>query len=140
MAAYPNTFENPGRIGRRVLFCLAEYDAQDIIQKRQLAGTATRSGNTPKEGDVYPGIIIKDWNMELDLEWARDHMFDSAQERLPDDELVKRLVIFNDERSRSSSVNLQVFLDGNDIYWSTSRSMYLPETHDTPNGHWIFAD
>jgi len=138
MAEYPNSFPNPGRIGSRVLYCLAEYDVKDIMQKRQAAGTAVRNGNAPKEGDVVPGIIIKDWNMTMDLDWARDHMFDSAGETLPDDVLKKRLKIFNDERERTSSVNLQVFLDGNDSYWLTSRGMYLPEIHDSEKGHWVY--
>lgn len=140
MAEYPNTFSNPGRVGSRVLYCLAEYDVKDINFKRQQAGAATRNGNAHKEGDIVPGIIIKDWNAHLDLDWARDHIFDSAGETLPDDELVKRLKIFNDERERTSSVNLQVFLDGNDSYWLTSRGMYLPDVHDTEKGHWVFSD
>jgi hypothetical protein len=135
-----NTFDNPGRIGRRVLYCLAENDVHEIVQKRRASGSAQRSGNDPREGQVYPGLIVADFFAPLKIS------------DLGPEGTEERLAILNADRLKYSSANLQVFLDGNDSHWPTSRQMYDPAQHYTlrgeepqekvpnPKGRWIFAD
>jgi len=116
-----HTFTSPGRIGRRVLYCLNDADVREIQWQRQLAGKGSRNGNDPKEGQVYPGVIVADFYSPL----ASDE---------------KRTVEDRQTRLEQSSVNLQVFLDGNDSYWATSRSQWIPGKEINPLGHWIFAE
>lgn len=108
-------FENPGRVGKRVLYMLTEMDVRDIIKSRQVAGYATAHGNDPREGQIVPGIVVADWG---------------------------------------GSANLQVFLDGIDSYWPTSRTLFDPEGSTDyerelavkgeytpePKGKWIFLE
>lgn len=83
-------FSGAKRLGTPILYCLGESDFRQIITDRRNAGQGTARGNDPREGQVYPGVIVADWG---------------------------------------GSVNLQVFLDGNDTYWPTSRSEFDPEKH-----------
>lgn len=122
-----NTFEaaRASRVGMRVLYMLNEDDARAIVIRRLNAGRATRSGNDPHEGQVYPGVIVADWFYPLESDAQRD----------PSDVEARR---------RNFSVNIQVFLDGEDSYWATSRSQYQlapgePLDEHAPNqrGHWV---
>lgn len=116
------------RVGARVLYMLSEPDARDIFQKRRQAGWATKTGNEPREGQVVPGIIVADWYHPL------------TASQLPDAELTEeKLAALNAERQAASSVNIQVFLDGDDGYWVTSRSMWTESTGaEYMKSRWVF--
>lgn len=114
------------RLGLPVLYTLSESDVREIRQKRVAAGSATKSGNDAHEGDTYPGIIVRDWAQQNLLDLAAKgelHRGDGVALE-PDDYLAQ------------ASVNLQVFLDGNDVHWATSRS---EQTGEDPKGHFVLA-
>jgi hypothetical protein len=84
-------------IGRIVHYTLSEQDAAQINKRRSDArnlnaagvtlasqglGPQIHIGNPVEAGDVFPGIVVRVWNV--------------------------------------GSVQLQVFLDGNDTFWATS--------------------
>ena len=78
-------------VGKIVLYCLTEEDAQAINRRRidtvqgvenWPKGAQAHIGNRVMAEDVYPAMIVRDWG---DL------------------------------------CNLQVFLDGNDSYWAMSK-------------------
>jgi hypothetical protein len=122
MSGYPNTFNNPGRIGRRVLYCLGEHDVREIIMKKQRRGTDSASFNEPREGDVVPGIIIRDWYIKSE----------GRPMNQPD--------ATDEDMERLSSVNIQLFLDGDASHWVTSRSMWTEDiSEEYQKGRWIFA-
>lgn len=85
-------------LGSTVLYKLTDDDALAVNRRRQDAnervrslqvaqqGSQTHVGNSAREGDVFPGLVVRRWG---DL--------------------------------AASPVNLQVFLDGNDVLWVTSR-------------------
>ncbi len=82
-------------LGHRVIYKLTDFDVREIIQKRRGAGTATASGNDPREGDEFPAIIVKEF---------------------------------------VGAANLQVFLDGTDVFWATSRSRFDTAAHGSWDG------
>ena len=110
------------RLGKRVLYTLSEADVHSIGQQRLAAGQSARNGNPVREGDTYFGVIVKD-NMQLDL-----------YERVLAGEIQDGLgrVLEAESWMASMSANIQLFLDGNDSYWVTSRSEFIPEQH----GRW----
>ena len=86
-----HTFPSSTLIGRNVLYMLNEGDVRQIVQERQNAGRASSRGNDPRDGSVYPGVIVAEFG--------------------------------------GTTANLQVFLDGTDSFWPTSRSMFQPDGH-----------
>jgi hypothetical protein len=120
------------RLGAIVLYTLSEQDARQIIDERRRAGLGTFRGNDPHEGDTYPAMIVRDWggDEETRAKYA-------AGEITKADEA--RTVITLSQAIDTWSCNLQVFLDGNDTLWVTSRSKFTPapEGYDAdPKGHW----
>jgi hypothetical protein len=101
------------RLGAVVLYRLSEQDVQQIIQRRRSAGLITYAGNDPHEGDVFPAMIVRDW--------ADPAIISATPSTMNITEYVD-----------GQPVNLQVFLDGNDVFWSTSRKRGLGK------GHWEF--
>lgn len=59
------------------------------------AGAQAHIGNDAKEGAQYAAMVVEDWRQHGEASGAG----------VPDD----------------AAVNLQVFLDGNDVFWATSR-------------------
>ena len=45
-------------IGCIVLYTLGKYDAETIQSRRAEAGTV---GNTVREGDVFPAVVVRTW-------------------------------------------------------------------------------
>lgn len=82
-------------IGRVVLYCLSEQDAEQINRRRTTGhsiaerireaawpvGAQAHIGTTVYAGDVCPGIVVRVWNEDC--------------------------------------INIQVLLDGNDVLWAT---------------------
>jgi hypothetical protein len=114
------------RLGDNVLYRLSEQDVREIIQKRRTAGIATASGNDPHEGDVYPAIIVRDW-ADPDFESGRKRNEKYRGEGVPNE------VVDSRDYVDSMPVNLQVFLDGNDVFWATSRILGYSK------GQWNYA-
>lgn len=95
--------------GERVLYVLSADDAEKINRRRtdgpSIAqrirekiwpmGAQAHVGNTVKAGATFPGIVVEDWRQQAEASGAG----------LPAD----------------PAVNLQVFLDGSDTFWATSR-------------------
>lgn len=94
-------FSTAKRTGQRILYMLSEYDVKVIIQERRAAGYATHHGNDPREGQIFPGVIVADWGNGID---------------------------------DTGSANLQVWLDGTDTFWPTSRGRFNPAAH----GHYRY--
>lgn len=132
------------RLGAIVLYTLGADEARAIIDSRSAAGRASRSGNEPRDGETYPAIIVRDWSTsdpEHRAKYERGEISDGSGR-----------VITLAEMIAGASVNLQVFLDGNDTYWATSRTMFDPakhirlvdpdtrETEPDHRGHWVFPD
>lgn len=128
------------RLGAIVHYTLSESDARQVRQERIAAGAATRRGNDALEGDTYPAMIVRDW--AYSPETAR-----SAAERslvpapdghdpnplvldeLTDEEIRAEASRLRELSANTASVNLQVFLDGTDTLWVTSRSEFDPSQH-----------
>ena len=86
-------------IGRIVHYCLTEQQAAEINRRRTTGpsiaerikvvawphGAQAHIGNAAREGDTFPGLIVRTWGTDP-----------------------------------TSAVQLQVFLDGNDVLWATS--------------------
>lgn len=149
------------RTGRIVLYTLNEEDVRTIIGRRISAGKATFSGNDPKAGYVYPAMIVQDWMRNADeieaqmrdarngTDWAGQSYKGLTDEQF--EERVAQTRAFVSENEHQAVVNLQVFLDGTDTYWATSRSEFSPEKHrkqvadgfdakdagPDPRGHWV---
>ncbi len=148
------------RLGHRVIYVLSEQDVRDIIGKRLNAGRGTFTGNDPREGDHYAAIIVRDWHADTPMpvtvgdiqflvsaehdgipgpnttakikQWQEAHNLDPDGKWGPNCEAALRL-----ERLNAAPANLQVFLDGNDSWWSTSRSAFNNRKHGeiTPAGY-----
>lgn len=86
-----NTFPESTLVGTRVLYMLSEGDVRQIVQERLAAGRASAHGNDPREGQIFPGVVVAAFG--------------------------------------ESTANLQVFLDGTDAYWPTSRGRFNPESN-----------
>lgn len=117
------------RLGRGVLYCLDEQDARNIRFQRIQAGQAARNGNDAHEGDVFYGIIVRDFGAGLVPPEGTTWEEEATKARL--------------------AVNIQLFLDGNDSFWVTSRTPYVGKTKifgmeeeqpQDPRGHWTYAD
>ena len=124
------------RLGLSVLYTLTEVDVRMIVQRRRDAGSAIRSGNEPREGDTYPAIIVRDHAGDP-AEHARVRALIAAGKYADKrgggyDELIREQLAIHDALPSAPSVNLQVWLDGNDAYWATSRSEFDPRKH----GNW----
>lgn len=119
------------RAGQMVLYTLNEAEIREIRQRRVAAGSATKSGNDPHEGQEYPALIVRDW-AQLDMlpryQAGEIHRGDG-------------IPITEAEFWAGATVNLQVFLDGDHVYWATSRTVYQPGVHGefTELGHDIFT-
>lgn len=110
-------------LGARVLYTLNDQDAASIVQQRNAAGKATLRGNDPRAGDVCTAIIVRVFG-PTDPKWEDDF------EGRPDYEQASLLSAWNSfERPENRHVNLQVFLDGNDTLWATSRTQFTPDVH-----------
>jgi hypothetical protein len=78
-----------------------EHEAHEEQIKSQAAiygwpaGAQAHIGNSAKEGAQYPAMVVEDWSQHTEASGAGT----------PDD----------------PAVNLQVFLDGTDVFWATSR-------------------
>lgn len=143
-------------LGLRVIYTLNADDVRAIVQNRRQAGQAVHRGNDPREGDMHPALIVKCFGMTGDeikarvgqmcKEYAESKAFINEGnphaatrhgrelvERFPTmhqfDAHVKQVAEGLAKQAASAGVNLQVFLDGNDTYWATSRSEYDPEKH-----------
>lgn len=51
-------------VGRIVHLTLSEAQARQINAARTQAGHATKTGNTAREGDIVPLIIVRVWDTE----------------------------------------------------------------------------
>jgi hypothetical protein len=78
--------------GEMVLYTLSGDDAEIDIWPR---GAQAHIGNAAKEGAQYAAMVVEDWKQHGEASGAG----------VPD----------------NPGVNLQVFLDGNDVFWATSR-------------------
>lgn len=107
------------RVGLNVLYTLTEYDAREIVQNRRNAGIATARGNDPREGQTYPAIIVA------------DHVHEAHRPRVEAGEFTVSgaPVLTWESYIAGISVNLQVFLDGTDVFWATSRTEYDATKH-----------
>jgi hypothetical protein len=150
------------RLGEIVLYTLSEQDAKQIIQDRRNAGIAAARGNDPREGDTYPAIIVRDFGQteeqyrqgievgkrNLTDQWRGANGHESPARGWPVEfrgmpsanfykvylpEWERSLPPFDPE---AGACNLQVFLDGTDVYWATSRS--LCREGDDPKGHFQY--
>ncbi len=106
--------------GRIVLFCLANYQADEINRRRKHSrdqidyhrwkknGTMVHIGNEVKAGDIFPAMVVQVWG-------------DTPE----------------------CAVNLKVFLDGSDDYWVTSTSVERAQdeggiaVHTEGRYHWM---
>lgn len=120
------------RLGRSVLYVLGSTDVQEIVQKRIQAGRATFNGNDPREGETYPAIIVRDWGVSLS-QYEEQLAAGNIATRLIDG---KHVPVPYAEALNAAVVNLQVFLDGHQIHWATSRAMARPD--EDPRGKWSF--
>jgi len=138
-----------------VRYTLTESDAREIRSKRLVAGSASRSGNDAHEGDTYPAMIVRDWMtqsleevtaatrklwLDPDSGWGLDKLFSlSLDPDSPADlEQIERHIAdaareLHGQQVANATQNLQVFLDGNDTHWVTSRSEFDPAKH----GRWV---
>jgi hypothetical protein len=132
------------RLGQIVRYTLSESDAREITQKRIAKGTAAAAGNAAEEGATYPAMIVRDWCYEpgtaravaernLTGSWNAPggEPNQDALEALTEEEITEEASRLRAASANTASVNLQVFLDGNDTHWVTSRSEYDPSTHGT---------
>jgi hypothetical protein len=101
-------------LGNIVFYCLTAEDAEAINRRRTTGssiadrikedkwplGAQAHIGNEAAEGQVYPAMVVRDW----------------------------------DPNAPDPMVNLQVFLDGNDTYWATSR--HESQNCETVPGKW----
>lgn len=99
------------RVGRTVLFTLAEHHVRSIIERRRMAGHAAAQGNTPREGDTFPALIVQDYSGGLNT--------------LNGDLTAEQVKYYE----KTSAVSLQVFLDGTDTLWATSVQRYDERAH-----------
>ena len=60
----------PASMGRIVHYTLTEQDAQAINQRR--ADFADHRGNTAREGDAYPAVIVRTWESSQNLKVLLD--------------------------------------------------------------------
>jgi len=147
------------RLGHSVIYVLSEHDAREVVARRLDAGRGTSRGNDPREGQHYPALIVADWYQEIplpstvgDIQW----IVGAEHDGIHGPETTEKIVAWQTahgiapdgkwgpeceaalqiERQNAASVNLQVFLDGNDVWWATSRSLFLPGKHGeiTPEG------
>jgi hypothetical protein len=109
------------RVGQMVIYKLSEHDAKAIVASRLSAGRGTVTGNDPREGDEYPALIVRDWAQYQSV----------LREKFEAGSLTNGLgvVVTWEDHVRQASCNLQVFLDGTDVYWATSRSEFDPNKH-----------
>lgn len=116
------------RLGQMVLYTLSDSDARQVLERRLYAGRSARSGNEVREGDTYPAMIVRDWANSIP----------ETRQKYRDGEITDGAgrVITLEEMVDNASVNLQVFLDGDDTLWVTSRSKFNPELH----GRWFEVD
>ena len=149
MSGYTNA-----RLGHDVIYVLSEQDVREIIQKRLQAGRGTSNGNDPREGEHYAATIVRDHHTEMplpstvgDIQWVVGAEHDGIDGPETTVKIVEWQVIhglepdgkwgpdceeaLKKDRLDAVSVNLQVFLDGNDSYWATSRTLFLPGKHGT---------
>lgn len=121
------------RLGAIVHYTLTEMDANVLSRRRIDAGQAVRAGNPLEEGMTFPAMIVRDW--ASDFKSYLDTLYDTSPDYVENlskvDEWTERQKHL--ERVAMQSVNLQVFLDGNDSGWMTSRTELNREKH----GHWV---
>lgn len=111
------------RLGTIVRYTLSEYDVRRIIDNRRNAGWANARGNDPREGDTYPALIVRDWASPEHLDAAREGKINLAD----------GTPVTLEQVITGTSVNIQVFLDGNDTFWATSTSKFDPSVHGRYN-------
>lgn len=114
------TTPSNSRVGFLVTYKLTDFDAKAIVQQRLRAGQGTFSGNPPREGDEYPAMIIRDhaqYDDKLKAAYESGKVSNSGRPMTWEKYL------------NEATVNLQVFLDGNDSFWATSRTRFDPERH-----------
>lgn len=125
------------RLGTTVLYTLTEADANQIRNDRLNLGRFAARGNECREGDTFPAIIVRDFistREVLDKEFRRrPRMMPHSPEAF--EKMIEHQV--NEELERQATqgapVNLRVLLDGNDVFWATSRTEFDPEKH----GRWV---
>lgn len=155
------------RLGKCVLYTLSEADAKQIIQDRRNAGIAAARGNDPHEGDTYPAIIVRDFGSTAEQvaaahdssvvmirsQWRAANGKAREEDRglpgwpvefvgMSEDDLQQWIAARGEEFSRvwnpeNAAVNLQVFLDGTDVYWATSRTRAQDDEKDSRKGRWF---
>lgn len=123
------------RLGATVRYTLSEHDVKVIVERRIAQGTAAYKGNPPRAGQSYAALIVRDWadpalraklrEAEHQKRWGAPGE-PTVADALTEEQYVK-----------GASCNLQVFLDGNDTYWATSRSLYQADYHTSTRGHFI---
>lgn len=152
------------RLGQIVLYTLTEHDVKSIVLNRRNAGQAVASGNEPREGDTYPAMIVRDWGESVEVfeqglkrgalgqmqMWQQanglhDHGIGYPVEfkGMSQDRFEVWLEAWIADRRAERAlvrpaVNLQVFLDGNDVYWATSRTQ-MPADVTNSRGYWHSA-
>lgn len=108
-------------IGRTVHYVLTEDDA-DKINRRRTDGQSISDRLKPIENWKVDEFPLSRWP-----EGAQAHIGNSVQGGMEFPAIVVR-------DWNSESVNLQVFLDGNDVYWATS--VHQSEESFPGNWHW----
>lgn len=126
------------RLGKTVLYTLTELDAKQIVSDRLAAGRASARGNDPIEGDTYPAMIVREFIGERSFTErhlrSRAGLMETESGIAPTEEQFQaRVDTVLEDQLANSVVNLQVFLDGIDVFWATSRSEFNPEKH----GRWV---
>lgn len=106
-------------VGQMVLYTLNEHDAEAINTRRRDFQAFQRSHTHPHDAG-QPG--------------ASGHQAHVGNDARSGDEYPALIV--REFTPGSSVVNLQVFLDGNDSYWATSRG----EGEQRGPGRWVHMD
>lgn len=130
----------PPRLGRDVFYCFNDADVAAVIQRRRNAGLATASGNEPRAGQIFPGRIVADFGTPLVTHLhIREQIAKGVYVPTADDVPGRREVVIDkqlavhDEAPKHWAANIQVYLDGYDTFWATSRSQFDPDKH----GRWV---
>jgi len=112
----PKSSQQIPTIGRVVLYTLSAQDVDQIMRRR-----TTRSSIAARQATVAHGV--KAWP-----DGAQAHLGNDVKEG----DVFPMLIVRVWGTDPTSSVNGQVFLDGSDILWTTSRSV------GTQPGTWVW--
>lgn len=129
-------------IGRRVLYMLHKGDADEINRARATIrkGLGTVSEYDPKQ-EAENSVRTAEWQAEAARREVPRAL--STGNGAEEGQILPAFIV----TQWTGSANLQVFLDGNDTYWATSRSMYRgdnapefkPDLWYYTGGRWHFT-